>query len=101
MSISLDSVTQHDAAVRPYLRLWAEVMRGGVQDFCTARALARPNIDPRINWMWSNDVFPGSFIWLCDLFDLEPEKARSQVLLQWRVHVDKRQVHNTRGKTDE
>lgn len=91
-SILLDEVVPHDSEVRPYLRLWAEVMRQGVGDFCTARGRRENNNNPHAEWLYSNATGVGTFVWLCDLFEFDPDKARSQVLKNWRAHVDKREV---------
>jgi hypothetical protein len=95
-AISLESVAGAPAEAVPYLRLWAEVMRLGVVDFCNARAVRSDNKHPHIQWLWSEQRDPGNFLWLCDLFHLDPENARSQVLIQWRKLVDKREMKRER-----
>ncbi len=85
--------------VQPFLKLWGEVMRLGVADFCTARASrSQGEGHPATIWFWSDDVHTGSFVWLCHLFDLDPTHARSQVLKQWRAFVDRSQVFNRKGE---
>ena len=101
MIFTLDTVAQQNDSIRPYLRLWAEVMRCGVTDFCTARARGSSANHPATKWLWSDEVHTGSFVWLCHLFDLDPASARSQVLKKWRQHVEKRMAFNTRGKHHE
>lgn len=90
MSETLNSVAGCGADVRPYLRLWIEVMRLGVQDFCYARARGSSYNHPHIQWFWSDSQEPGSYLWLCHLLDLDPAKSRSQVMRRWRKLVDKR-----------
>jgi hypothetical protein len=43
--------------------------------------------DARRAHMWffdDADVGPGSFIWVCDLFELDPERTRNKVIHRWR-----------------
>ena len=98
--LTIEGVESCSAEMKPYLRLWASVMRLGVSDYCTARANKAPTGDHRVVWFESNDYHQGSFTWLCDLFGLDYDKARSQVLMRWREHVDRRQVYKSKGNTN-
>lgn len=61
--------------------LWAAVFRLGVLDYRMAQANGRgPDVGP-IRWFVDDHAtHPGSFLWLCDLFDMHPDHARSRVL---------------------
>ncbi len=81
-SILLDEVAALDKDLQPYVRLWAAVMRVGVQDYCTASNDARVKgvRDNRIHWFESDVVAPGSFVWLCHVFDIDENKARARIV---------------------
>jgi len=100
LHLTIEDVESCSPLIKPYLRLWASVMRLGISDYCTARAAKRPAGDPAVVWFNSDEHFPGSFTWLCEMFSISPERARSQVLLQWRDHVDRRQIYNSRKNQD-
>lgn len=88
VSIEPDDIdTLPDA--KPYRRLWAAVFKKGISDACTAKAGKAGPGDARLAWFYSDAVFPGSFVWLCHLFDLTPDSARTSVMLRWRSLVDK------------
>ena len=90
----IEDATCSSPEMIPYLRLWASVMRLGIQDYCTARARKEPAGDYRVFWFESDDYATGSFTWLCELFGLDPDKARTQVLLNWRKNVLKGELAN-------
>lgn len=88
MTIAIEPVLdkQH-VEIQPYMRLWASVFHRGISDFCTARAAGKN--DGRVFWFYDDRAHPGSFVWLCDLFRIAPDVARSAVLKKWRAYVDK------------
>lgn len=76
----------------PYIRLWAMVMALAVKD---ARNYIRRNklhqmphpgsiasseIASAFIWLLSEERYPGGFLWACDLFDLNPQFVREQLL---------------------
>lgn len=97
-SITLDDVVGMPKELQPYVRLWAEVMRIGVQDYCTARGDRRVTgkRDHRVHWFESNVVAPGSFVWLCHLFNIDENQARNGVLRKWRSLVDRKELRDGR-----
>lgn len=95
--VALDGFQETSPELRPYLRLWASVMRIGITDFCTARANG-DEVAEEVQWFWSDALHAGSFLWLCELFGFDPSKARTQVLARWREYVDGKQIFNTRGR---
>lgn len=91
---TIEGVQHQPHELRPYLRLWAAVFHRGIVDFCTCRALGRR--DERFRWFHSDEVHAGSFVWLCQLFGFDQEKARSAVLAKWRAQVDKAMLKEER-----
>lgn len=60
-------------------QLWADVFRMGLVDANRERRLVLSGkcVDMEaIRWMESEEVFPGSFVWLCYLFGLLPDRVR-------------------------
>lgn len=35
-------------------------------------------------WLTSEDTAPSSFVWVCELFDLHPERTRRLIMTNWR-----------------
>jgi hypothetical protein len=58
------------------LRLWISVLRQGLQDWAEEQSRALPA--EATHWFNSNEGFPGSFVFLCDLLNLDVEYARRQ-----------------------
>lgn len=81
--------TNRSPIIRGYMRLWAAVMQRGISDYCTARTRKGYRHTSVYHWFWSNEHRTGSFCWICDLFDIDPDRARTQVLGDWRRHVDR------------
>ena len=73
--------------MEPYYRLWAAVFRAGVSEAMAeiqARAEGLPaaicatRYANALAWMnEERDRGPGSFVWLCDLWDLDPARVRN------------------------
>jgi len=63
--------------------LWAEVFKLGIQD--AAVAASRGNFN--YPWFMSDAVYPGSFVWLCNLFELAPEITRSTLRGRFRAII--------------
>lgn len=64
-------------------QLWADVFRLGIVDANRQRKLAErgSNTDTEaIRWFNSEEVYPGSFIWLCHLFNLLPDRVRENAV---------------------
>lgn len=62
-------------------QLWADVFRMGLYDANRQRKLAEKHpdksaADDAILWFESDEVYPGSFVWLCHLFNLLPDRVR-------------------------
>lgn len=71
-----------------YKRLWAAVFYMGLKDAAESLKLCLQNGEPwqkfePLMWVYSPLNEPGSFLWLCDLFDLNPVQARGA----WRQQV--------------
>jgi hypothetical protein len=64
-------------------RLWAAVFHRGILDYAevavSPKLRAKMQPDP-VHWFESRDNTPGSFDWLCDMFDLDSGRARGEVM---------------------
>jgi hypothetical protein len=58
------------------LRLWLSVMRQGLQDWAEEQCRGLPA--EATHWFDSDECFPGSFVFLCDLLNIDPDFARRQ-----------------------
>lgn len=107
MVLPFDNKYSHE--IQADLTLWAHVFRQGLTDYVEAlrkfRAARKPTgpkaeaeyavteYDLRLvsAWFDGGDVHTGSFVWLCSLFNQEPEYVRSLVRNNWRtLHVKQR-----------
>ena len=68
-----------DDQTRACLRIWASVMSVGIAD--TVRAW---KAGERFPWFESDVHYPGSFVWLCELFDMDPAQVRSTTRMKAR-----------------
>ena len=68
------------------LDLWAAVFQLGLRD--AVSALRTWDNDPKqrgmdawpvLTWLYTPAAYPGSFIWLCQLFDLQPDRVRAEI----------------------
>ena len=39
-------------------------------------------------WMCSEEKKPGSFNWICEIFDLQPERTRRMIMTNWRQFLN-------------
>lgn len=58
-------------------RLWAAVFHLGVQDAVADRNKGR-------YWLYKDDHYPGSFSWLCELFNHNHEYIRQLVVAKFK-----------------
>lgn len=66
----------------PYLKLWASAFVRAIRDYAEARASGKDSA-PIVVWLESRLDEPGSFIWMCDLFDYDPDRWRDKVRSSW------------------
>jgi hypothetical protein len=78
--LTATSAANIDAQTRACIRLWAAVFHRGLID--AADAFRKGAEFP---WITSQEKHPGSFIWLCDLFDMDPDIARSMARRKYRM----------------
>jgi len=90
MSRNREALTEFD--VKPYLKLWAAVMAQAASDVRAMVKRRRSAVLPdpadvgdgdlrnTIRWVTSAEKHPGSFLWCCDLFDLNPDYVRRQMV---------------------
>ncbi len=90
----------------PYLRLWASSMLLAVDDCWSKIAIDR---DPAREWVRSDNTRPGSFVWVCHVFDLDVDRTRYLILgnrsavseLRARVAAQtRRRAKQMRGEND-
>ncbi len=67
--------------------LWLAVFRQGLIDFALERAGRGQGVEASAWFHNDHNDGPGSFIWCCDLFGIDPIKARAGVLANWRQLV--------------
>lgn len=84
-----------DSSTEGMLRMWASKLLLHAKDYArTVRSLRgkyEPNGrlyvgDGRKAYMWivSDDDSPATFVWVCRLFELDPERTRSKIFHGWR-----------------
>lgn len=68
-------------------RLWMAVLNLGAQDVIADSKKQRfcKEESPALRWLQSDEERPGSFVWLCCLFDIDPSSARAAVLSKCEV----------------
>lgn len=83
-------------------RLWAAKMALHIQDYArgvkmlknksvrTKQSTGETMLNARIayNWIFETNDKPASFIWICSLFDINPEHARMRITHNWRKNLD-------------
>lgn len=94
MSIRIFGVDGQQTSVwhgdRALLRLWATVFICGLQDSEVALKLylrqkgdlPLDHYEPLV-WLYDESLSPGSFLWLCDLFEIDADRARGA----WRSRI--------------
>ncbi len=80
--------------------LWAAVFAQGCHD-AAEDYFRQDRQGSGIRWFWSDETHPGAFIWLCDLFDRDPDAARSQIQMRFRELKRKAQGGKRKGGTDD
>lgn len=85
-----EALTEFD--VKPYLKLWAAVMSHAASDIRVMVKRRKSPIMPdpadvgdgdlrnAVRWVVSEETHPGSFLWCCDLFDMNPDYVRQQMV---------------------
>ena len=38
-----------------------------------------------VSWMWAESTEPASFIWICDLLEMDADKVRMKIIHGWRA----------------
>lgn len=73
-----------DQVAEAHKTLWASVFMQGIRDYVrppSPSSIADDEDKMLIRmtetWVWSDRASTGSFLWLCDLFSLSPERVRS------------------------
>lgn len=80
-------------ADRANLRVWASVFRQGLQDWAAEQFGVMPYKMTGVKkgeptrWFESGANPPGTFVWLCDLFEIHPDQARSMARVKMRELV--------------
>ena len=85
-----------DQQVQAIKQLWAAKLLLHARDYAMGirytggKIITDPQnvamMDARIarSWIYSPDISPASFIWICDLFNLDPERTRMHIEHKWR-----------------
>ena len=68
-----------DGQTQACIKLWAAVFHNGIAE--TVASWRNGNHSP---WFDDDRDFPGSFVWLCEMFNIGVEQARSTVRMNAR-----------------
>ena len=68
-------ISEQDKATR---RLWAAVFRLAIAD--VGYELKRGKPDTAVLWLHDRRHTPGSWSWLCEMFDLDADRARARAM---------------------
>lgn len=63
----------------PYLHVWSAAWKQAVDDFHKDWHNDLAHSEP-ISWFYSDERYPGSFVWLCELFGYDPDTSRHRIL---------------------
>lgn len=67
-----------DATTKAYMSMWAEAFRLYIDDALKdMRASYRRTVNTE--WLYGKSHKPGSFLWLCHLFNFDPDQARRRI----------------------
>lgn len=84
--IGYTSEATRDQGTRACMNMWAAVMIAGVReaadDFYKYKKTGKAG--DALHWFFSSDPSIGSFDWLCELFSVHPDNARSNARAQFR-----------------
>ena len=93
--------------VRAMRRMWAAKLLVHAKDYAAGVKImgAKRVKDPTLNtgttlvnarkaqaWMSSKADHPSTFIWICELFELDPERTHMQILHNWRALLSSQQA---------
>jgi hypothetical protein len=78
----------HQSSERPpEVRLWIEVLYKAIEDLRPSNASNKLSINVALRraqqakeWIQSDQEYPGSFRWICSVFDLHPNLVPNQLL---------------------
>lgn len=78
--IEFDS-TERDPAVNSCLRMWAAKLIIHIRDFASKRTTDEHNANKKLATEWFEDEWDGagSFIWVCNLFDVDANIAYEKI----------------------
>lgn len=80
-----------DSQTQACLNLWASVFRQGILDTVDSWG-----IDHDEHWFDSDEIYPGSWVWLCELFGYAPDKARDIVRIKAKEILRKEKERKNR-----
>ena len=98
-TLNFEGLVDRDGEFTPELELWCEVMLVGIQDAAIAMHKGEVRCEP-IRWFSSDDYRPGSFTWLCCLFNTQPEIVREKVISDVKGFTVQRRVSRIRKQYD-
>lgn len=87
-ALSLDG-PNGESSYRPYLRLWIAVLNKGLQDYYSGRDGG---------WLGSDKNEIGSFVWLCELIDWDPDVIRRKAVAHRRSVAETQPKQPREGK---
>lgn len=113
MRVDIDNFNV-DPQVSACLRLWAAKLITHIKDYTDAAAWEKHVKGSRFTlaneplhrassriWFESPHTGPGTFIWVCELFNLDPQRAYKQIQKIARESKKLPQRYPTKGASDE
>lgn len=97
-SLDVGDMTR-DPQTEACLRLWAAKLIMHTRDYADGVAYKPkktraghlktepPQFGAAKVWILDDDDSVGSFVWVCELFSLNPERARKHIMWRWRDNV--------------
>ncbi len=84
MDSTADAV--RDAQTQACFKLWATCFSNGIMEaaFDMRKGLKHAE-SANLRWFYSDENYVGSFAWLCELFDMDVNRARSSARARFRT----------------
>jgi hypothetical protein len=80
-------IEDHKLSIRPEIKLWTAVLIEAIENYHHPEKIPGENYRSMIRikqeahkWFLSNDDYPGSFLWICVMLDLDPAYWRDRIL---------------------
>lgn len=68
-----------DSNIARIKKMWATCFHLGVEEYKEAVRRGKPELEPAIEWLHCDEQRPGSFNWLCGVFNFDADRVRSEI----------------------